>query len=377
MGEIAVDRLAGPGSPLMAKVSGGTLLASSREELQASGVRLADHEDDLAGLRLDGIQISVAPGALKGSKSLMIRRIDEILRPEVKIPRRGLNGAAEIDVSLSLGSIDATIVYHNKPPAPKVPINPRWLDWIPRDRAMFGFAFTTDPGQESWDTLFALADRVEKLDSARENVLPLQVRIDLLTKVVGLRAQTDLMFHLVGTSGWIGSNGKALDAALVMFHLDDQVVAERIVANLKPLPGSGPLPPTPVGQARSLGTAEGRTLRVSRLDRSVILEWGDGALEASIKARDHLDQSAGPEIRQDQIKKATSSLYGALWPGRIPGIWVDGSPLKRAMVSAPPLFWEGAPDERFGYFLNLRWSDIDETLKRFLESLPLDPPPDH
>ena len=373
MGDLAVDRLGGPGSPLMAKDPRGTLLAKSREGLERAGERLAIPPDEI--FPNEGLSLSIEPGSLKGSKSLAVRRLAEVLRPP-EASMRSKRGSISLNTFLSFDSLIATLGYSGPRPSELAEVPARWLDAIPADRAMVGFALTTDPAARSWDALFGLADRVEKLDPGRADVASVQIRLDLLARVVGVRAETDVLLHLRGVSGWVGSDGKVIDGALLALHLDEQAAAERLVAKVKPLPGSGPVPPIEAGQPRSLGLVDGRALRISRSDRSVVLTWGEGVLEASLQARDNPDRSAGPLLRKYWRASSNISLAGGIWPGRVPGIWPEGTPLAKALSEARPIAWHGGWRSASAYTAVLTWDDLDAVVRRFLDLLPLDPPPD-
>jgi hypothetical protein len=378
MGDVAVDRLAGPGSPLMAKIARGTLLARNREGLKVAKNRLEKPRDPIQDLRLsDGeVAISIEPGSLKGSKSLTTRRLEELIRPSIANPV-GLLGSVTVNASVTLDSLLVSTAYFAERPPQQAAIDPGWLDWIPADRAMVGFAFATDPAAKSWDGLFGLADRLEKLDPVRADVASVQIRLDLMARLAGIRAEADVLRHLKGVSGWVGSDGKVIDGGLLVLHLDDQAAAERIVANVKPIPGSGPIPAPEVVGARSLGSVDGRAIRVSRIERSVVLTWGERVLEASLLARHNLDRSAGPRLRRSFLPGLDTLSAGGLWPGRIPGVWPEGSPLARAMIEAPPVCWQGGWHGGPLFELFLQWDDLKATVKRFLDLIPLDPPPDH
>jgi hypothetical protein len=380
MGEVAIDRLAGPGSALMAKVRGGTLLASNREGLKLAQGRL-EHPPDPPRSRdaTPGLSPKVEPGSLQGAKSLTVRRFEELIRhsnrhvKEIRDPTALIQGY----VGLEHNALTAVLADFGLNPLPTVSINPAWHDWTPKDRAISSFALAIDPAAKSWDGLFTLADRIEKIDTTRANVASIQVRLDLLARLSGLRLETDLLRHLTGVSGWVGSSDtKAVDNALLVFHLDDRDAADWIVVGAKPLRGSGPRPPGDPDRPKWLGTVEGHPLRITQSERDVVVAWGDGVLEASLQARDNPERSSGAKIRV--LNPAGEKLIGsgALWPERIPGLGLPGVSRRIGDEQPPTVFW--TVDSLQGSIgLNLAWIRLDEAIKRFLDQIPLDPPPDH
>ncbi len=373
MGDLAVDRLGPPGSAFMARDRRGTLLSKTREGLKRAGERPGQM---VQNVRAEGLRVSIEPGALEGARSLTVRRLAELIRPAPGA-RPDVAPPISLGISLSQGTF-ATVVTRDGPILTRpAAIDPSWLDWIPADRALAGFALATDPAAKSWEALFGLVDRVEKLDPDRADVASARLRLDLLARAVEIRAEADLLLHLKGVSGWVGSDGKAVDGALVAFHLDDRESAGRLVAKVKPIPGAAPAPRPEAGRSRSLGVVDGREIRIDRVDRAVVLTWGEGMLGLSMQARDDPGRSAGPKLRELWLPALKTTMAGGLWPGRIPGLWPEGSPPAKALIDAPPLAWQAASDDADLSMLLLNWPGLEATVKRFLDLIPLDPPPDH
>ena len=193
---LAVDRLGPPGSPLMAKVPHGLLVAGSLEGLKEARIRSDIAHDSGSWQR---ILFQVAPGSLDGSKSLTIRRLNAILR-ESPVPISGVTGLVK-------SSLIASVAVPAKKPIKPATVDPDWLDWLPKDQAMAAFAVAIDPVPANLETAFRVADRVEKVDPARENLAPLRLRLDLLARTFGIRTEDELLPHLKGMTGWLGGNG--------------------------------------------------------------------------------------------------------------------------------------------------------------------------
>ena len=365
LGGLAVDRLGPPGSPLMAKAPRGLLVAGDRPGLESARNRSEGLPQDRD---TSGIELSVARGAFARSRSLTLRRLSEALR-DVHDPV--LQGRLCLEDSRL--EFRARGNFGPKPDDPAT-IEPGWLDWVPVDRAMVAFAVAIDPRVESRDAAFRLADRVERVDPARSNMAPLRLRLELLARGAGVRLESDVLPHLRGVSGWIGSGEGAIDGGLIAFHLGRGDVAGRLFSGIKPLNGNGN--GAGADGARSLGSLQGRPLQFFRAGSTLLVSWGVGSLDASLAAHARPDGSAGPSLRRGW-RDRRPSCAGGIWPGRISGLVPRGSPLALALAEAPPVVWKGAWDDgspAFGF--DLRSSDLRPILRRFLALIPLEPPPD-
>jgi hypothetical protein len=363
---LTVDRLGPPGSPLMAKGPRGLLVAGSTEGLKEARIR---SDRPRQGGSSPRIRYAVAPASLDGSKSLAIRRLRTVLR-EVRGP---ITGSADLAGSTLNASLSVVGVDHPVRPAS---VEPSWLDWLPTDRTMAAIAVATDPTPANWDALFRVADQVEKVDPARENLAPLRLRLDLLARTLGLQADGDLLPHLKGVAGWLGGDGRTVDRACLTFHLDDEATAARVFDRIKPLLNSGPPPEARPGQSRWLGPVEGRALWLHRFGPSVVATWGDGVLAASIDARDHPERSARPVFKECLLGKPPAFL-AAIWPARVPDLLPADTPLAHALAEARPVIWSGFWEKPSMFRLDGIWRELDVTVRRFLDRIPLDPPPDH
>ena len=364
MDGLAVDRLGPPGSALMARAPRALLLAGSRDGLKDARARSSLPRGQDPGQPL---QLSVEPEALDGSRSLAIRRLKAALGE----PGRSIAGTAGLEGS----TLRATIEVAARNPAHPAAVEPEWLDWIPSERASGAFALAVDPSAENWDALFRLADRVERVDPLREDVAPIRLRIGLLSRAVGLRTDSDLLPHLKGIAGWFGSGESAIEGAFLMLHLDGEAAASRVFERIKPLPNSGRAPDARPDSGRWLGQLDGRPLRLFRVGTAVVVAWGDDVMEASRGAREHPERSAGRVLRESRIEPR-SVLVGALWPARVPGLVPSGSPLARALNASPPVTWTGAWKDAKAFHLAATWKGLDATIRRFLDLIPFDSPPD-
>jgi hypothetical protein len=107
---------------------------------------------------------------------------------------------------------------------------------------------------------------------------------------------------------------------------------------------------------------------------SVWIGWGDAALDASRDAVAHPERSAGRVLKAAWGAEVPQRA-GGFWPGRWERVAPSGSFLAAALRDAPPLIWLGQTgtstltDE-------VRWSGWKATVRRGLDALPLDLPPD-
>ncbi len=350
MGEIPVDRLGPPGSPLMGRGPGALLIAPDRAGLALAGRDAARVPVPTAA---HGISVLAEPGALgewKAAKSLTARRVGEAFG--------GAQASPRIEASATLG--DATfsaslLATFDRPVASGATVEAGWLDWTPRDRASVAFALAIEPGGAGWDSAFALLDRFDRADPARAGVAPSRLRLGLAARAAGVRLEADLIPHLKGVSGWLALGGpKGKDAGLVALHLDDEAVAARVTERARPAEAAGKRPAYDLAR-------EGSTL---------LIAWGPSALEDARKARSAPDRSAWP------TSEPPSAFVASIWPGRLPGLAPEGSPLALSLLEARPISgfgtWQGTNAIRF----EARWPALDGLVRRFLDRIPLNPPPD-
>ncbi|WP_435007666.1 hypothetical protein P12x_004930 [Tundrisphaera lichenicola] len=349
------DRLGKPGSPLVSRGSHGPLIAGSFEDLRLVRER-ADRAIEQA--EPDGIRLEVEPGVLDGSSSVNVRRMAEALRTS----RGSMAGRLALEGDAFTATLNLTL-----PEPVRVPeIDPTWLDWVPSERAVAGFALAIDPAAKTWDAAFRLADQVEKVDPARAGLAPIRLRLDLLARSVGVRTEADLIPKLRGISGWVGSDGPGIDSGLIALHLIDENAARQLEGRLKPRPEGGP---------NRIGDFLGRTIELARIGSSVAIGWGPDALAVSAAAVAEPERSAGWILR-DGWGQVSPAFSGGLWPGRIPDLVPGDSPLCRSLLEAPPIRWSGFLAEPTRFEILVRWKELDTLVARFLGQIPLDPPPD-
>jgi len=360
-----VDRLGGPGSPLMARGPRGVALAGSRDGLRLS-LRRADAADRPRPAIESGWLARFDARGLEDAPSLGARRVAEAFRA---------TGGREVSVVARLegSTLAATLTgaFAAIPGEPSA-LDPAWLDWVPADRAMAAFALAIDPRPGAWDAAFALAERVAPGAPGPKDLAPLRARLDLAARAVGLRTEVDILPHLRGLSGWVGADGKkAPDVGLVAIHLDDEASARRLADRIKSRPGVG----DDHGPGRVVAALAGRPIRVDVRGASLLVGWGEGSIGASTEAKGSPDRSAGPVILRGWAAAPLPSRVAAAWTGRVPRLAPEGSPLAIALAGAPPVLWTG---HRAGLLMvdRIAWGGLDATVRRFLDLIPLDPPPD-
>ncbi|WP_435019298.1 hypothetical protein TA3x_001220 [Tundrisphaera sp. TA3] len=340
---VPVDRLGPPGSALMARGPGHLVIAGTRDDL-------------IAGLKDPG------PAGGDGGLALLAEVHPETMPldaiPALTLPLRLLRAAGPRAVRVRSGLEGATLraVVECEPGAGPVPgpaaIDPAWLDPVPRDRVVAAGAVALSP--DRWEALFGLADRFEKQDPARADLAPARLRLGLLARAVGVRVDADLVPHLRGVSGWVGDTpgrGPSPDRGMVAAHFDDETVAARVLAAIRP---------------------DGR-IQVARRGPSILIAWGEG-LASSLEALERPDRSAGPILRAGWQGDPPARV-GALWPGGLAPLLPADPPLGPALEASPPVVWLGR-DSGSGSSDEIRWDGLDGTLRRFLDRIPLDPPPD-
>jgi hypothetical protein len=414
-----VQRL-GPAGAMVATRDGDTLLlGSSRAKL-------------LDGLRLVGLRRGPAQA---GSPRLTSRRRaafslrDE--RPECGvlfdlIPdsltagvgampyRRGvafLNGlnCRRIEGRLALDGDDLSMVvtsFLERPTNPgqvaadaETAVQPAWLRWVPAEGVMAVVSIAVAPGREFWDSVFELADQVDRADPARAGLAPLRARLNLVASAAGARPEVDLWPHLIGvTAGVMGNPSQPgrPTGALVVLHTDGDASAERLTTDVVPRLAAffsrtkqGAENPQVVGadrpvkvrsadDARRVGALLGRSLLVVRRGRDVIAAWGDDVLRASIATANRPECSVAPWCTAwARAGKHPPQRVGAIWPARC---WLStrgfdlAAPAWRVLTESPPVVWwgwnEAGKRSDAIHCLGLR-----QRVHSFLAELPLAPSP--
>ncbi len=257
-------------------------------------------------------------------------------------------------------------------------LDPDWLDGIPAS-AVATMAIALDPGPEAWDRAFAVADRVEHADPARAGLAPLRTRLNLIALAAKVRPELDLWPRLRGLSLTVLADPEGeVSGAILTLHATDPLAAERLAHQVIPrLTASwvkGARPRDEADSTGSLGRVADRPLRLVRRGAAILIGWGDSALKEALDARDHPERSAGATLRTAWGSSKPPQRAGAFWPGRLRRLAPAGSPLALALQEAPPVLWSGRNEARVARD-EVRWTDLRGPVRRFLERLPLDPPP--
>jgi hypothetical protein len=370
----AVDRLGPPGSALMARSGAAVALAGTRVDLAPALARAL-----VAGTRGpddgSGWRVRLVPDALGAIGPVPRRRAAEALRA---IGCRGAEARASLDGEALSVALSATI---DPAPGPSATVDPSWLDWVPGTAAAAA-AIAIDPSPEAWDRAFAAADRVEKADPARAGVAPLRTRLNLIATAAGARPEVDLWPRLRGASACLLTDAAGdVEGAALALHADAPEaaarIAEQVIPRLSASLTGGARPVDRPDGVRELGRVSGRPLGVIREGSTVLLTWGASAPSACRTARGRPDRSASATIRAAWGPSAPHRA-GAVWPGRFRfrAAATAGSPLAAALAEAPPVLWWGRTDGPVARDV-VRWTDLRGLVRRFLDRLPLDPPPDH
>ncbi len=360
LGDYRVDRFPGTDLILLARGPAGLFAANSRRGLEVA-VASAAKPPPAAPIE-SGWTVRVDPAARATWTSLGGRRWAEA----AQITHcQTINGRFRVAGTMLLGSVIGR--FEGDTPV-VAPVDPAWLDGIPTRGPLAALGFQVDPRAESWIGLFNLVDRIERLDPARANIAPSRLRLGLAARAFGVRLEADLWPHLIGVSGWVGATAGQLDRGMVAVHLDADLAATSLIGGIKGqrvVDGADE-----VIEASSVG---GRPLRVVRRRNSVFVAWGDRAWTETRVALDQPEQSARSWLAQSRTG-ALPMRVGAIWLDQLPQV-PPGSPLAATLAEAPPLRWAGA-NEGNRTSDEFWLSDLDGAVRRFLDRLPLDPPPE-
>ncbi len=359
VGEILVDRLGGAGSPLLAQGPSGLVMASSREELIAASAtsRVPPNPAPIES----GWLVDFDPSASETWTTLAGRRWAEAVRGTRCL---AVSGRLRFEGDTLAAGVEGR--FGSAPPASSA-IDPKWLDFIPSRGPLAAFGFRVDPRAESWNAAFDLVDRIERADPARANVASSRIRVALAARAAGVRLEADVWPHLQGVSGWVGASHGKLDRGVFAIYFDEEAVARRLLSGIKGRrPADGP------DDLVELGDVQGRPLRVIRRQNSVFVAWGERAWANSLEAIEHPGRSARPTLGSSRTGPRPNRV-GAVWVDQLPRVPRD-TPLASTLAESPPIRWAGwnAGDRTFDEV----WVDgLDATVRRFLERIPLDPPP--
>jgi hypothetical protein len=282
-------------------------------------------------------------------------------------------------------------------------VEPDWLALLPAHNLIGIVSLAIDASPPFWNRLFAVADRVERVDPAYRNVAALRTRFNLVAKGGGLRPEADLWPHLRGiTAAVVGDPEQAgrLSGGILVLHVDTAAsaayLANQFIPRLSAL-GKGRLTLNPAPDAaglaqrgpqagvaempsskpRTLGTISGRTLAVRRIERDVLLGWGDETTIALLSRAGNAANPAGILCAGWAGQKPAPARFGAFWPGRLAAassLPVAATPVAGVLADDPPVFWWGWNEAGQAHDVVV-WYDLSRRLKRFLDELPMDDPP--
>jgi hypothetical protein len=374
--ERPVARLGRPGSPLGCQVGTAVVVASTREglargvrELSAGGPALRrpgnprfDESVLDSGLlfQLDATRIGSPPAS-----GLAHRRAVEALHA---LGCRRVEGTSTLkDGRLSLEI--ATFLDRRPPGTAGVPprgVERAWLEALPADGVMAMVSLAIDPDPASWDRAFAVADRLERIDPARAGLAPSRTRLNLLAGGVGIRLEGDVRPHLRGVTacayGDPAQPGRVA-GALIVLHLDDRAVADRLVSQAS-------------GRIGRLDP--GRSLALLAVGRDVRIAWGEAAATIDRADRGGPAHSLAATCDGWAVEgRQPPARVGAFWPARLwrPAGVLDSAPAAlRILADDPPVVWWGWSEPAREHDV-VRWTGLRERLRRFLDALPPDPRP--
>ncbi len=354
LGGLPVDRL-GPKTTasLAARAPGGFLLASDRPALAAA---LRRSREPLPKPEIDsGWLVHLDPKRLaSGDGPLTARRVGVGL---TKMGSEGVDASIRLDGDALLAELVGR--YSATPPVGRATIPPSWLDAVPAGDALAVFAVALDPSPEAWVATFDLLDAVDRADPARANLAPLRLRLNLLAGLANVKPEADLWPLLAGVSAIVTADPSGrVDGALVRLHAKDEAAAERlrthtiprIVRSLGGFEAMAPaLPPVKIND---------RPVEFERRGTDVAITWG-----RPIPARPA--EVAGASPLRDALG-AKAQRFAAFWPGRLPAL---------GLRDAPPAVWVGT-FEGLNSVDTIRWPGLKAVVRRALDRMPFDPPPD-
>jgi hypothetical protein len=269
---------------------------------------------------------------------------------------------------------------------------------------MAAISLAIEPTAACWDSAFALADRVERIDPARAELFPLRTRVNMLAGPAGAALEADLWPHLIGLTACVLGDperpGLPTGALLVM-HVDADAAAGRLSTEVVPrlgallagkpalapgdraaAPAPGAPPPAGANPAaedpRRVANINARGLFVWRRGRDVLVAWGDDVLPAARSAAAHPVRSIAPLCADwAHAGKPAPKRVGAFWPARCwspPRDRTGVTPVWRVLADTPPAVWWGWNNAGKSTD-SIQCSGLRDAVRRVLERIPLDPAP--
>jgi hypothetical protein len=221
---------------------------------------------------------------------------------------------------------------------------------------------------------------VDRADPARAELAPLRTRLNLLAVARGVRLEADLWPLLRGVTAAAlvdpqhpGRTGGALLALHADRPEDAERILQRVVAPLASLIGGRK--PDAGAKTRALGRLSGRPVEAASQGATVLIGWGDGALDSALRSMDRPEESAAASLEAVADGRALGRA-GVYWPGRL-ALPIKGydaaSPLAAVLSEGPPVVWRGGEEGDRAWDL-VRWPDLRRLVARFLERIPQAPP---
>ncbi len=424
--EFVVTRFSPTGSAVVTHVGKTFVVAGSRDEL-GRAIRRVQHgmpsieSPGLAapGQRDEDLELSRLGSALESGGLVFDLRPPRIVTPRAGSLelRRAVEllhavGCQQMIGTLALAgdrlSLDVTtqLDVADRPSGvlAAATVEPGWLELIPSRNLIGVISLAVESTARFWDRLFALADRLERLDPALRDVAPLRTRFNLLAATAGVRPEADLWPRLRGLTACAVGDPQTLgrfSGGMLVLHADTAASAERLAGEFLPRfsalamgkPGAGrvpdaakltrraadaAVPATAWPVPRRLGTVGGRALAVCRHDRDVLIGWGDERVIELLKASGKPAETAAAVCAGwARDNKPAPRRVGALWPARL-GPMLSGvagdTPAVRVLADDPPLVWWGWSETAQAHDV-VFWTDLRRRVQRFLNELPLDTPP--
>jgi len=421
-----VTRFNRSGSAVVTHAGTTLLLAGSRDELgrairrvpqgvpsiespglAPAGQQDGDREFTRLGSTLEsgGLVFDLRPRRIvtPGAGSLEMRRAIELLHA---LGCQQMIGTVALEGDRLSLDVKTPLVGADRPSGARAAaaVEPGWLERIP-SRDLIGIvSLAVESTPRFWDHLFALADRLERVDPGRREVAPLRTRFNLLAVAAGAHPEADLWPRLRGLTACAVGDPQTpgrVSGGILVLHADGASSAERLAGEFLPRfsalvmakRGAGPAPDaarlgrqaadaaasaTASSAPRRLGKLSGRTLVVCRRDRDVLIGWGD---ERVIEVLELSGKPGGTAAAVcacwEREHKRAPGRVGALWPARLVPMLsgaAGATSAVRVLENDPPLVWWGWSETKQAHDV-VFWADLSRRVQRFLSELPLDPPP--
>lgn len=391
---VAVERLGEPGAAMAARLPGALVFASAPDVLAAEVERLRAGEinpnapSPLFGPDDSGFAIALYPDRVAGNDRMApgLSRFATLARGLGLTAAHGRLGVDGDRLSLALVSQFKREGEGGDSVEASPAVDPSWLAWFPERQTAATAAVALGRGAAFWDGLFQVADAIDRADPARADLAPLRTRLNFLGMARGVRLEADLWPRLQGASfGVLIDDGASpeLAGAVVALHAVDaesaRRILDRVVSPLASLAGAGAAGPVDDGAdaPRALGRVSGRPLEALAKDATVLIGWGEGALDRALKSAESPDESLAAFLKNesDELDDRPINRFGAVWPDRTVMMFEalePNSPLAAAMTGAAPVVWRGGWDGAEAWDA-LQWSQLPGVVARFLERIPQKP----